>query len=204
VPLRVDEINTVSCGWNPAVGRSFASALWALNTLFELAGVGVDGVNVHTFPGATYALFQFSDTGGQWQGTVNPEYYGLEMFAQAAPPGSQLLSVTEPANTGGLQAYATRPQDKSVRLVLINEGPGARAIAVHTTTATGTGTLELLTAPSLGARTNITLGGQSYGTNTTTGLLTGAQRTYTIAPERHYYPLKLPPATAALLTIQRR
>jgi len=201
VPLRVDEINTVSCGWNPAVGRSFASALWALNTLFELAAVGVDGVNVHTFPGATYALFQFSDTDGHWQGTVNPEYYGLEMFAQAAPQGSQLLSVSEPANTGGLQAYATRTQDKSVRLVLINEGARARAIAVHATTATGTGTLELLTAPSLGARTDIMLGGQSYGTKTTTGLLAGPQRTYAIAPRRHDYPLKLPPATAALLTI---
>ena len=35
--LRVDELNTVSCGADPAVSKSFASALWALNTLFGLA-----------------------------------------------------------------------------------------------------------------------------------------------------------------------
>ena len=55
--LRVDELNTVSCGADPAVSKSFASALWAVNTLFGLASAGVSGVNVHTFPGAGYELF---------------------------------------------------------------------------------------------------------------------------------------------------
>jgi hypothetical protein len=88
-PIRVDEFNTEFCGWDPSVTRSFASALRALDTLFGLAGVGVDGVNIHTFPGATYALFRFAQVGRQWRGVVMPEYYGLQMFAQAAPPGSR-------------------------------------------------------------------------------------------------------------------
>jgi hypothetical protein len=32
-----------------------------------------DGVNVHTFPGATYALFRFNQVDGHWQGVVMPE-----------------------------------------------------------------------------------------------------------------------------------
>jgi hypothetical protein len=47
----------------------------------------------------------------------------------------------------------------------------------------------------------VTLGGQSYGTSTTTGLLAGPQRTRTVAPTDGEYMLRVPPATAALLTV---
>ena len=50
-PLRIDEINTDSCGAAPGVSNAFVSALWALDALFEMARVGVDGVNIHTYPG---------------------------------------------------------------------------------------------------------------------------------------------------------
>jgi len=200
VPVRVDEINTVSCGWDPAVGRSFASALWSLQTLFDLAGEGVDGVNVHTFPGATYALFRFRHVNGQWHGVVMPEYYGLQLFAQAAPPGSRLLSVSRTGDRQ-LRAYATRAPRGTLRVVVINEGRGARVIAVRARRAAGTGTLELLTAPSIRARRGVTLGGQSYGTSTTTGLLAGPQRTRTVARRHGEYELRVPPASVALLTV---
>src|SRR5205814_1754923 len=79
----------------PAAGGpdAFASARWGLDVLFEMAAVGVDGVNMHTFPGAAYELFTFRQVRGRWQAVVAPEYYGLEAFAQAAPAGSRLLSV---------------------------------------------------------------------------------------------------------------
>jgi len=202
VPLRVDEINTVSCGWDPAVGRSFASALWSLETLFDLAGEGVDGVNIHTFPGATYALFRFRQVNGHWQGVVMPEYYGLQLFAQAAPAGSRVLSVS-PTDTGQLRAYATRAPNKTLRIVVINEGAGARVVRVRmpARTRARTGTLELLTAPSIRARSGVTLGAQSYGKSTTTGLLAGPQRTRTLTPVHGGYVLRVPPASATLLTV---
>src|SRR5205807_8152509 len=58
LPLRVDEINSVACGGAAGVSNTFASALWALDTMFALVRTGVDGVNVHTFQGATYRLFR--------------------------------------------------------------------------------------------------------------------------------------------------
>ena len=58
--FRVDELNSVSCGGVRGVSDTFASALWALDTLFELAKVGVDGVNVHTLPGVAYEPFSFT------------------------------------------------------------------------------------------------------------------------------------------------
>jgi hypothetical protein len=57
--VRIDEVNTISCGRVPAVGESFASALWVLQTLFAFARTGADGVNIHTYPSSPYSLFQF-------------------------------------------------------------------------------------------------------------------------------------------------
>src|SRR6202035_257086 len=92
IKVRLDEINSVACGGSPGVSDTFASALWALEVSFELARVGVDGVNFHTFPGAAYQLFNFEGTGSGRTARVYPEYYGLMMFAQAAPSGSRLLA----------------------------------------------------------------------------------------------------------------
>ena len=208
VPLRVDEINSVSCGRDPAASRSFASALWALEVSFELAREGVDGVNFHTFPGATYGLFRFRQVDGQWQGTVMPEYYGLQLFAQAAPAGSRVLTVSRAGAGGGagapagaVQAFATRAHGGTIRVVVINQGASERVVDVRARGVRGTGTLELLTAPSLGARSGVTLAGQSFGASTTTGLLAGAPRTFTVAPAHGAYALRVPPATAAMLTL---
>ncbi len=59
LPFRVDELNSVACGGKRGVSDTFASALWAVDSLFEMARVGVSGVNFHMFPGASYALFRF-------------------------------------------------------------------------------------------------------------------------------------------------
>jgi len=201
VPVRVDEINTISCGWDPAVSRSFASALWALDTLFELAGVGVDGVNIHTFPGATYALFRFAQVGGRWRGVVMPEYYGLDMFAQAAPPGSRLLTVSR-TGSRRLQAFATRAPDGTTRVVVINEGASARTLRVRAPAGSGVaGTVERLEARSLSARVGVTLAGQSFGASTATGVLAGTRSTPAVTPVRGEYTVRVPSSSATMLRL---
>jgi Glycosyl hydrolase family 79 C-terminal beta domain len=200
VPLRIDEMNTNSCGTDDAVSKSFASALWALDTLFQMAWVGVDGVNIHSYPGATYELFSFTHAHGKWRGTVEPEYYGMLMFAQAAPAGSRLLSVAE-ENAGELKAWATQGTDGTLRIVAINDGSGARTVAVRLPAAHGAGTLERLKAPRLTSRGSVTLGGQSFGSSTTTGVLAGPRRALAVAPEGGQYVFKVPAGSAALLTI---
>jgi hypothetical protein len=200
VPLRIDEMNTNSCGTDDAVSKSFASALWALDALFQMARVGVDGVNIHSYPGATYELFTFTHTRGQWRGTIEPEYYGMLMFAQAAPPGSRLLSVAQ-TNAGQVKAWATRGTDGTLRVVAINDGSGARTVAVRLPVAHGAGTLEQLKAPRLTSRGGVTLGGQTFGSSTTTGLLAGPQQVFAVAPQGVQYVFKVPAGSAALLTI---
>jgi len=204
-PLRIDEMNTLGCGVDRAVGESFASALWSVDALFNMARVGVDGVNISTFPGATWELFKFSQVDGRWRAEVEPQYYGLELFAEAAPPGSRLLSVS-PTRAAPLEAWATRAPDQTIRVVLINEGSTSHIIRVRPPagTVSNTGTLEMLTAPSLTARTGVTLGGQSFGTATTTGLLSGRPATSAVTPQQGDYAIRVPAASAAMLTVRSR
>jgi hypothetical protein len=200
--LRVDEMNTISCGWAPRVGFSFAGALWAVNALFAMADVGVDGVNIHSFPRSSSTLFGFTRKNGSWRATVEPEYYGLLLFAQAAPPGSQILSLSGRAATN-VRAWATRAPDGTIRVVLINDGATRSVtIAVRSTRADateGAATVEALEAPGLASSRGVTLGGASFGPSTTTGYI--APQTTRLPPTRGDYVVAVHPASAALITL---
>ena len=63
--LRDDEMGAVTNKGKPGVSNTFASALWALDTLFEKASAGFGGVNVHTIPGASYELCSHPQP-GRW------------------------------------------------------------------------------------------------------------------------------------------
>ena len=106
--LRVDELNSVACRGKAGVSDVFASALWVTDALFSLVRARVDGVNLHTLPNSAYELFTFARRGRVWRASVKPVYYGLELFAQAAPAGARLLPVTGAARTPGLSVWATR------------------------------------------------------------------------------------------------
>jgi hypothetical protein len=206
IPIRIDEMNAVTCGGEHGVSDVFASALWALNALFEAMSDGVDGVNIHTFPGTANQLFGFSSTGGQWAATVRPEYYGLLMFAQAAPPGAKLLKIAQ-AHTAQTRVWATKARDGITRVVLINDSlTEPSSVLVRAPSPTATAQLEQLLAPSVSATSGITLGGQSFGASTTTGTLAGSAAAITLAPSSYIgtapaYAVTLPAASAAMLTI---
>lgn len=204
VPFRVDELNSVSCGGARGVSDRFASALWAVNALFELARVGVDGVNIHTFQKAFYEPFALQQSNGRWMAQVRPLYYGLLLFGQAAPPRSRLLATSIPARSP-VQAWATRAPGGTVRVVLINES--ARrwvTTAVRAPTSAGPATEQRLRAPRLGARSGITFGGQTFGAATPTGQLAGRRVQSTLTPVQHRFVARLAPASATLLTIGGR
>jgi hypothetical protein len=198
--FRLDEMNSVSCGGLVGVSNTFAAGLWALDAMFELAHAGVDGVNVHTRE-VPNQLFTFSQSGGQWRGVVEPDYYGLLAFAQAAPAGSKLLNVSG-FSSGPIHVWATRAPDGTERVVLINmASSGSETINVKIQSSGTTGTLERLTAPGLSSTGHVTLGGQSFATNTTTGQLSGAAQTTTVAQSNGGYAVTLPAASAAILTL---
>jgi len=201
VSVRLDETNTVSCGGQAGVSNTFASALWSLDELFELARVGFDGVNVHTDQSTINQLFTFQRVNGVWEGRVAPDYYGLLAFAQAAPPGSTLLRVAG-ATSGPVHAWATRSPGGTRRVVLINFATSsARTVAVRAESASRPATLEWLEAPSAGATDDVMLGGQSFGSETSTGMPTGPLHTPSVGSSAGDYLVRMPAASAAILTL---
>ena len=198
VAFRLDELNSASCSGKRGVSDTFASALWMLDTLFNLARIGVDGVNVHTLPGAAYQPFALRHTRSGWQATVYPEYYAMLMFAQACPPGARLLRVSSPH--GPVSAWATGGSTQAVRAVLINKDPRRTfQISLRVRGEAGPGQLERLTAPHLSSVHGVAFGAQTFGSVTRSGQLP-ALRSERITPEDGVYSITLPAASAALLT----
>ena len=194
-------MNAITCAGAPGVSDTFASALWVVNTLFAMAQIGVDGVNVHSWRGSAGKLFTFADGTSGWSADVRPEYYGLLFFAQAAPPGSRLLSTTE-SNGGPVESWALHAPDHTIRVVLINDSTtSSRHLIVSAVKGGGDASLEHLSAPSAGATTGVRLGCQSFGTETVTGTLPGPVCTVPVRRNPHGYAVWLPAASAALLTI---
>jgi hypothetical protein len=198
--FRVDELNSAAlagCLGRSGVSNTFASALWMVDALFNLASVGVDGVNVHSLPGAGYELFTFRRTAAGWQAFVRPDYYGMLLFAEAFPSGARLLPVSAPA--GPVKVWATLAPDGHTRVTLINKDSQPHQVEVQLPPSSAPAEVQWLRAPAVGARSGVTLGGQSFGAETSTGVLAPAQL-QPVSQLFGSYSVSLPPYSAALLT----
>jgi hypothetical protein len=200
VAFRLDELNSASCGGKGGVSNAFASALWMLDTLFNLARIGVDGVNVHTYSGAAYASFSVKHTGHRWEAFVHPEYYGMLMFTRAFPADARLLPV-KLSQQGPLKAWATEAPGHVVRLVLINKSQRrGYQVQLRARDLSGFARAERLQARGPSSTDHVTLGGMTFGDATTTGQLRGTPDIQAIAPQGGVYSIAVPPASAALVT----
>jgi hypothetical protein len=201
LPFRLDELNSAACSGRLGVSNTFAAALWSLDTLFGLAAAGVDGVNIHTLPGAAYAPFSFERRNQRWTASVRPLYYGLLAFVRAFPPGARLLSVRSPA--GPVRVWATLGTDGRVRVTLINERPSTTVtVDLRIDGPASPLSAQALRAPSLLATDGVSLDGESFGASTATGALPadGGTPASIQATPYGYYRVLLPAASAIVLT----
>ncbi len=160
---------------------------------------GVQGVNFQSIYGDHNQMIHATRSNHAWTVSVEPEYYGLLAFAQAAPAGSRLLDTSNPDLADFFQ-FAVRAPDGSERVVLTNVGSAARTVGVTASGAHGTGSLALLSARSLSATGGTTLAGQRLSSRT--GELTGTPRQTTVAPNAGgVYAVRVPAHAAAILTL---
>jgi len=199
--FRVDELNSVACKGQAGVSDTFASALWMVDTLFAMARSGVDGVNIHTLPEANYHPFTFQQVDGRWEAEVKPEYYGLLLFTEAAPPGSRLLAVNPQADPD-VRVRAVVTPTGQINVVLINDSLTDDKVVELSPPggATKPAIVEPLTAPSAYATDGVTLAGQSFGDETSTGTLTGTFQPDHVQPTKGEYEVQLPAASAAMVS----
>jgi hypothetical protein len=194
VPVRVTELNSVTCGGRPGVSDTFATALWAPDALFELLHAGVDGVNVHVRESALNGAFALRNRGL----IARPLLYGLMMFVRTLGPDAQLIpaSVRAPGSAN-LKVWAVHVDGGRLHVLLINKSNRAATARVELP-QNGPASVERLLAPTANSRSGVTLNGQWLGAD---GRWRGRGSHETITPTRGGYRVTVPALSAALLTV---
>jgi hypothetical protein len=119
-------------------------------------------------------------------------------FAQAFPPGARLLPVN--IASGPVKAWATTARDGHTRVVLINKSLQTDvSVQLQLSSSSGPVAVERLMAPSASATSGVTLGGQGFGTSSTSGQL-AAPDDEQVSPRSGTYSIGLPAASAAVIT----
>jgi hypothetical protein len=189
--LHVSEFNSVSCAGLHALPHSFATALWGLDVLFELARAGVAGVDWHIRPGFANAPFSL----GAHHVVIRPELYSMAIFARIDSAGARILRSTYTrGRNAGVRVWATTDRDR-LTVVLINKTPARATIDLQLPTDRGGWLRRLLGNP-------LRYGGQWIGGD---GRWHGRlKRLWTRPRQGGHYLVTLPQLTAATLIIRPR
>jgi hypothetical protein len=195
LPLRLTEINSVTCGGTTGVSNTFATALWAPDALFELMRAGVSGVNVHVRTDAVNAAFKLTHGGL----AARPLLYGLIAFGRMLGPGpATLVPVRERALPAQhVKVWAVR-DDGRLHVMAIDKGSRSATVDLRVP-ADGPATVTRLRAPSATATSHVTLGGQWLGHN---GRWRGTPVTQTVPPGAAGYRVRIDGYSAALVTVK--
>ena len=194
VPFRLDEYNTCTSGGTRGVSDVFASALWNLDFMLEIAGHGAAGVNVHGGFGAKagYSAFSYRDN----HYIANPIYYSMLLFHQAAL--GRVVPV-ECQTSANIVAHAVLGGDHKLRVVLINKDLTQPVVAsIASVSPRAKAEVIRLSAPSVTSTEGVTLAGSAVAKDGTWTPQPGGK----VACVNGRFEVSLPVASAALLTIE--
>jgi hypothetical protein len=192
LPLRLTELNSVTCGGRRGVSNTFATALWAPDALFALLRRGVTGVNLHLRANAINAPFTFGRRGL----SARPLVYGLLLFAHTLGPEARLIAVGAHApRASHLVVWAVRTGG-SWHVLLIDKGSRRDRVTLALP-GLGPAAVQRLLAPSPRAQSGVTLGGQWLDRR---GRWQGRASHEVVSRSRRGYVLTLPRYSAALVS----
>jgi hypothetical protein len=202
IPFRMGEMNSLSNGGEKGISDAFESALWAVDTMFEYANVGVDGVNWHTGNGGPYATFEFKIQSNQGQtsyelNSVRPLYYGLLLFQEASGNGAHLLPV-DLSTKANLKAWATLDTSGTLRAVVINKDESMSGTVNITLSGYSHAQIYRLTAPTYQSTSGVTFAGQTFD-GSKDGVIQGAQTIESIDVSDGIFQIPMPITSAALV-----
>jgi hypothetical protein len=162
LPYRIAETNSVFNEGEPGVSDTLGAALWGLDLMFRCAAADCAGINFHGGDhnlrperNKAYSPIVRDPDGGL---RAAPLYYGMLMFAQAGR--GSLVPTRLDASPSGLNAFAVRAPDGSLRVCLINkDSPGAIRASISPGRRFSVASVSRLAGPAIDAREGVTLGG---------------------------------------------
>jgi hypothetical protein len=203
-PFRMDETNTVSCGGVAGVSNTFASALWAVSYISKTMSAGATGINLQGNPAncSGYSPVCATSSGSLQAGQLRaqPEWYAL-LFTKALlgdrPLPSRVLSQTQ----RNLSVYAMRTPTGGLQFVIVEDEPVGTAtttLRLHVGRGMATASQLELRAPSLAARSGITLGGRAVSSD---GSFAQPAYTRALAVSQGAVSVSVPAGSATLVTV---
>lgn len=158
LPYVMAETNSCYNAGKKGVSDVFASALWALDYLLQLAAAGQRGVYFHGGANGWYTPIA-GGAGIPFQ--ARPIFYGLQMASGLV--GAELAIAETAAETANISVYALR---HPWRLVVINKGAAEITVKLQGEPAGASLSaiqVQRLCAPSVDAREQITLSTERLG-----------------------------------------
>jgi hypothetical protein len=153
---RISEANSYYNGGAPGVSDAFGTALWAINFLFENAWAGSSGVNFHG--GWTQSYTPIADN-ERAAVEVRPEYYGIDLFSQAAN-GKLIAATTTPASAS-LYAYAVGGAGTTHVILVNTSATTSHNAKIRFNRPVSSATYVTLTGPSLTATSGTLMNGKA-------------------------------------------
>lgn len=168
VPFRIDALSSCDDGGAPGVSNAYASALWAVDAIFQTALAGASGLNFVS--GGEQPNAVLADANGQTF-AAQPAFYGL-LLASMAGTGT-LLQTDLSAAASNVTAYALQSASGSMSLVLVNKDATQNLdLRIALPQAMSTATLQQMTqlsegatTPSLAALSGVTIQGASVASD---------------------------------------
>jgi hypothetical protein len=165
IPFRLDEFNSFWNGGQWGVSNAFASSIWVLDFMYTLANTGCAGVNLHTANvsflgplGGPYAAIAYDKNAY----AARPVYYGILAFQVGSKGQFITTNVTNKSNLN-LKAYGVIDSLNTIFVTVINKDTLKSAFLDLNTGSKYYKVAEYisLSAPSVYATSNITLGGNA-------------------------------------------
>ena len=210
VKLRIGEGNSVSCGGKKGVSDVWASALWVVDVLFNMAAVGVRGWHFHGGPDGAYATISYPNVSSDADIEVRPMYYGLLAFVTATANASVVMRVDTVRNDNPfVKAWAVTDASGATRVVVIHKDPsptaGDAAVSITPPVAlTGDARLTRALPGPAGVLATfdapLSFGGLSWA-STTDGTPKGTPTTEAVPAAGGAYAFTLPRASFAILAL---
>ncbi len=159
IPFRLDETNSFWAGGAIGVSDSYASALWVIDHLFNIALGGGAGANM-TGGGNTGGYTPIADDNGVVV-EARPEYYGLLLFSLAGQGDLLAASISAPAGLN-LTAYAVASSQGCRNIVVVNKDATTNlSLTIAPSGLASRAELWLLTGPALDATSGTMIQGSS-------------------------------------------
>jgi hypothetical protein len=194
LPLRLTEVGLSVCGGVAGQSDTFATALWAPDTLFSLLAAGVSGVNIHMRAnGFLNTALDYTPSG------IYPEpmFYGLALFARALGPGAQLMQIHRHGLPSTVRTWAVMLPNGALRLLVIDKSSQSTSVLLPAYSRQPA-TVQRLLAPSITANDTVTLDGQRLGD---AGYWTGPRVTQSLRARGGRYRFGVPGFSAVLVSM---